>query len=132
LLSGCNRQPAPSPTNQNTEVKPIVGDVKNTNSEPLKPAVAEEPLKTIAGAKLSDEKEVVGNSEAPKIIKLKDNLVCYSYRKYAVIVSPTDEVGEDIKVIAKLGASDESFLTDLKKAPIYYKVPEGEILLRHL
>jgi len=38
--------------------------------------VAEEPLKTIAGAKLSDEKEVVGNSEAPKIIKLKDNLVC--------------------------------------------------------
>jgi hypothetical protein len=128
LLAGCNRQPAPSPTNQSqsNEVKPIVGDVKNTNTEALKPAVVEEPLKTIAGAKLSDEKEVVGNSEAPKIIKLKDNVVCYSYRKYAVIVSPTDEVGEDIKVIAKLGASDESFLTDLKKAPIHFKVPEGD------
>lgn len=127
LLAGCNRQPPPlSPTNQNNEVKPIVGDVKNTNTEPLKPTVVEEPLKTIAGDKLSDEKEIVGNSEAPKIIKLKDNAVCYSYRKYAVIVSSTEDVGEDIKVIAKLGASDESFLTDLKKAPIYFKVPEGD------
>ncbi|MEN3334710.1 MAG: hypothetical protein V7641_4075 [Blastocatellia bacterium] len=127
LLAGCNRQPAPaSPTNQNTEVKPIVGDAKNTNSELLKLAVVEEPLKTIASGKLADEKEVVAGSEAPKIIKLKDNLVCYSYRKYAVIVSPTDEVGEDIKVIAKIGASDESFLTDLKKAPVYFKVPEGD------
>jgi hypothetical protein len=127
LLAGCSRQPASSsPTNQNNEVKPIVGDVKNTSAEPLKPAIVEEPLKTISGDKLSDEKEVVGNSEAPKIIKLKDNIICYSYRKYAVIVSPTDEVGEDIKIIAKLGASDESFLSDLKKAPVYFKVPEGD------
>jgi hypothetical protein len=127
LLAGCNRQPAPSsPTNQSTDVKPIVGDIKNTNSEAPTPAVVEEPLKTISGAKLSDEKEVVGNSEAPKVTKLKNNTVCYSYRKYAVIVSSTEDVGEDIKVIIKLGANDESFLSDLKKAPIYFKVPEGD------
>ena len=127
LLAGCDRQPPPSsPTNQNTEVKPIVGDAKNTSAGPLTPAAAEEPLKVIAGDKLSDEKEVVAGSEAPKVIKLKDNAVCYSYRKYAAIVSSTDEVGEQITIIAKLGADDESFLSDLKKAPVYFKVPEGD------
>jgi hypothetical protein len=125
LLVACNRQPPPSPVNQNTDIKPIVPDVVNTNTEPLKP-VAEAPLKTITGNKLSDDKEVVANSEAPKVTKLKNNVVCYGYRKYAVILTPTDEVGEDIKVIAKLGESDETFLNDLKKAPVHFKVPEGD------
>jgi hypothetical protein len=127
LFAGCERQPPPSsPVNQTSEVKPIIGDAKNTNAEPLKPAAAEEPVKTIDGGKLSDEKEVVAGTEAPKVIKLKDNAVCYSYRKYAIIVTPTDEVGEDIKVIAKLSANDESFLADPKKAPVHFKMPEGD------
>jgi hypothetical protein len=128
MLAGCNRQPAPSsqPTQQSNEVKPIVGDTKNTSAEPLKPAITEEPIKTIDGGKLSDEKEVVAGSEAPKVIKLKDNAVCYSYRKYAVIVTPTEDVGENIKVIAKLAANDESFLADLKQAPVHFKMPEGD------
>jgi hypothetical protein len=125
-LAGCDRQPAPSPTSQTTEVKPLVGDVKNTGSEPLKPAVAEGPPKTIAGDRLADDRGVVGGSEAPKITKLKNETVCYSYRKYAVIVSPTEDVGEQISVILKLGAGDESFLTDLNKAPVHFKVPEGD------
>ncbi len=126
LLVGCSRQPAPSSQPpQTSDVKPIVGDTKNTSAEPLKPA-AEEPIKTIEGDKLSDEKEVVAGSEAPKIIKLKDNSVCYGYRKWAVIVTPTEDVGEDIKVIAKLTAADETFLADLKKAPIQFKMPEGD------
>jgi hypothetical protein len=126
-LVGCNRQPASSsqPTQAN-EAKPIVGDTKNANTEPLTLPMPEEPIKTIAGSKLADEKEVVAGSEAPKITKLKGNAVCYSYRKYAVIVTPTDEVGEDIKVIAKQNATDESFLSDLKKAPIHFKMPEGD------
>src|SRR5690242_16582991 len=110
LCVGCKQQPASSnqPTQPN-EAKPIVGDTKNTNTEPLTLPMPEEPIKTIAGSKLSDEKEVVGGSEAPKITKLKGNAVCYSYRKYAVIVTPSEDVGEEIKVIAKQNATDESF-----------------------
>lgn len=126
MFSGCSHQPPTSPTNQSTEVKPIVGDTKNTNIDTVKPAVAEAPPKTIDGDKLADDKNVVGGSEAPKIIKLKGEDVCYSYRKYAVIVSPTEDVGEKISVILKLGESDESFLADLKKAPVHFKVPEGD------
>src|SRR5690349_18687575 len=82
LFAGCNRQPAPSgqPAQPSNEVKPIVGDTKNTSAEPLTPA-AEEPVKTTADGKLSEDKEVVAGTEAPKVIKLKDNSVCYSYRK---------------------------------------------------
>jgi hypothetical protein len=128
LLAGCSRQPAPSspPAQPSNDVKPIVGDTKNTNAEPLTPATAEEPIKTTADGKLSEDKEVVAGSEAPKIIKLKDNSVCYSYRKWAVIVSPTEDVGENIKVIAKLAAGDETFLADLKKAPVHFKMPAGD------
>src|SRR5918912_518814 len=81
LLAGCSRQPAPSSQPpQTSDVKPIVGDTKNTSAEPPKPAIAEEPIKTTEDGKLSEDKEVVAGSEAPKIIKLKDDSVCYSYR----------------------------------------------------
>jgi hypothetical protein len=127
LLAGCSRQPAPSSQPpQTSDVKPIVGDTKNTSAEPPKPAIAEEPIKTTEDGKLSEDKEVVAGSEAPKIIKLKDDSVCYSYRKWAVIVTPTEDVGEDIKVIAKLTAGDETFLADLKKAPVHFKMPAGD------
>ena len=128
-IGGCKQQPPASTTNQNTEVKPVVGDPVNTTAASSNSAAAPtaaEPLKTITGGKLSDEKAVVGASEAPKIVKLKGGSVCYVYRKYAVVVTQTDEVGEEIKVIVKIGPSDESFMTDPKKAPAYFKVPEGD------
>lgn len=133
FLSGCSKTVETNVT-QSTEQQPVAEATKTSEvklpeaASAASPAVAPsaEFLKVISGNKLPDKKQVVANTELPGVMKLKQNKVCYVYNKYAVVVAPTEDVGEDIKIIARNSPVDESYLSDPVKAPAYFKVEEGD------
>lgn len=129
FLAGCSKTVEKNVT-QRTEQQPVAEATKTPEvqlpeaTSAASPAVAPsaEPLKVITGNKLPDKRDVVANTELPRVMKLKQNKVCYVYSRYAVLVAPTQGVGEDIKIIARNSPIDESYLSGPVKAPAYFKV----------